>query len=848
MVRMHRLTGNRYLWRSDRMAFKFIYTPIDGKGNVKPETQLCVDIDGVDSINDIFKMYIVKKVGFWKGYKDGIPVDSIGVRLGMRYSQIEALRRSSEWHDAVDAYSQDETVRNKLKLDASGRKRSGRSLELDFELPEGLRATGKPKQVKSEIKHVEGKPIWEIEFEIPTERDTPSENEECLKEYLNDLNPSQLNAVTQAPGALLILAGPGSGKTRVLTTRIAHLVKQQYVKPNCCRAITFTRAATTEMRERLSKLGTEGVIVSTIHGLAREIIDNFYHSHPDLMQICLTAKRTAPICWIDGMNELKLPVFKYNEHAYRATPKEYLYLAFGQAADLEGHGLDRNQTSPSWVRSLEVTQELINERLNFTTQCRFWDRLASYVSLFHLKNYVNNVLEQEIRASLDPEDLTEIHKILSSFLRQYSIEFGDLLDSVALTYKSLLERKGLIDYTGQLLWAHKILQHDEDALAEAQDLYEAYFVDEFQDTDLVQFDMLRLLSVKHRNITVVGDPNQAIYGFRGADDNGIRCRFQETFPDANKVSLDVNYRSTQQIIDASYAVVADYQHDDWVQCRGEKEGSSVCFIQKLNEIESYPSDFTVLTRTNKRAKEIGKQLQRDGILYKICTRDNPTPHLGVPKMRVSPVIDVLRAAENFNDEQRILAAIQHVKGVGEKTLIHFRSKPHEIWHSTKTETFLAWLAKGVPTVMEVCASTILKVRNLMRYLPATEIVLEMEYLTEILDQFANCPTYVDLLAEASVEIRTIHSAKGLEFPVVVADLRGFKPWDHSNEELAEECRVLYVAMSRAEQELYLLGNNPQNFPNLKTLKAFIETQRENNPIDREKYLIDKFFGLSAKER
>ena len=638
----------------------------------------------------------------------------------------------------------------------------------------------------------------------------------------------------------------------MLTTRIAHLVKQHSVKPNCCRAITFTRAATTEMKEPLSKLGTEGVIVSTIHGLAREIVDKFYRTHPGLMQMCSTAKRTAPLCWIDGMDESRYLVFKApNGDTYPVKPENCLHLALGHVICLVKQGLGKTKTSFSWQRSLQNTMELklIKEGLNPTTtatQHRFWDQLASYVSLFHLKNYVNNVLGHSIRTPLDPEDLSEIRKILSSFLRQYSIEFEDFLNSVALIYKSLCETKGLIDYIGQLLWAHKILHHDEGVLAEAQDLYEAYFVDEFQDTDLVQFHMLRLLSEKHRNITVIGDPNQAIYGFRGADDNIIRCHFQETFPDANKVSLDVNYRSTHQIIDASYAVVADYQHDDWIRCIGEKQGSSVRFIQKLNEIESYPSDFTVLARTNKGAKESGLLLQQDGVLYKICTRDNPRSHLGIPSWRVIPVVDVLRAAQDFDDVQRILAAIQHVKGVGKKTMTRFRKDPAAMWMHPNTTEVVAWLAKGIPSVSEIYKSK--KLKLYIDFLQQEEIDLESEYLTKILDQFTSCPTYDELLEAASVEVRTIHSAKGLEYPHVVVDLRDFKPWDNSHEELAEECRVLYVAMSRAEQELYLLGSNQHNFPNLKLLKAYIETQRENNPIDREEYLIDKFFGLSTKER
>ena len=360
-------------------------------------------------------------------------------------------------------------------------------------------------------------------------------------------------------------------------------------------------------------------------------------------------------------------------------------------------------------------------------------------------------------------------------------------------------------------YAHQILKNDESVLADAQNLYKAYFVDEFQDTDPIQFDMLRLLSERHRNITVVGDPNQAIYSFRGADVKSI-LHFTDTFPDANTAALDVNYRSTQQIVDASYVVVADLQKTNHVRCEGLIEGTPVRFIQELNEIESYPSNFTVLARTNKTVKEAGQLLQRDGILYKICTRDSPRPHLGIPSWRMIPVLDVIRAAEDCNDVKKILAAVKHVIGVGEKTMEHFWRDPADMWLHPKTTNFVVWLANGVPSIPEIYASKTLKLY--IDYLLPSEITAEIEYLTMILEQCPNCPTYNDLLAEASVEIRTIHSAKGLEYPAVVVDLRGFKPWDYSDEELAEECRVLYVAMSRAEQQLYLLGtycNPARNF-------------------------------------
>ena len=639
-------------------------------------------------------------------------------------------------------------------------------------------------------------------------------------DYLKDLNHSQFRAVTHPLGVLRILAGPGSGKTRVLTTRIAHLVRQQGINPRRCRAITFTRSATKEMKDRLYGLGVEGVEISTIHALARELINRFYSSHPDLKEICKNANRTAPICWIDGMNKSDLPVIKHNkDETSHATPEMFLRLALGHLIDLLDQKVATKEIPDTWERAINMTDRRIEQRLGYKTKARFWQQLTMYVSLYHLKKYVNSVLGQEFYAEFAAEDFTEIKSILKPMLNDYAIDLVKFLEFVACLYKKVIEGYGLIDYTGQLIWAHAILRQDENTLTAAQDLYDVYFVDEFQDTDPVQTDTLRLLTEQSQNITVVGDPNQAIYGFRGADVKGIQ-NFENTFPSAETISLEVNYRSTHQIIEASYKVVGDYQDENWVKCKGLKEGIPVRFIQKLNEVESYPSDLVVLTRTNKGAKEIGDELKRLGILYKVRTQDYPTPYLAVSKLHITPVLDVIRGAENPNDTKRLLGAIQHVKGVGKQTLESFQKYPQTPWEHPKTAAFRKMIIPDTPTVEEIRSSKIFKL-NVPKNFPKNVFESDTQYMASILAAFEKCPTFDEILESTTLEIRTIHSAKGLEWKNVVVDLIGFKPYDNSEEELAEECRVLYVAMSRAEERLYLLGDNRYDFPNLDALQRFL---------------------------
>ena len=146
--------------------------------------------------------------------------------------------------------------------------------------------------------------------------------------FLENLNTSQLRAVQQEPSELLIFAGPGSGKTRVLTSRIAAFVLERDFLPSRLRAVTFTRAATVEMRERLNGYGIKGVTITTLHGLAREVINKFYRSHPHLVKMCAWAKREAPLCWIDGMDVTQLPLLDPKKDTVSANAGDRITAGF----------------------------------------------------------------------------------------------------------------------------------------------------------------------------------------------------------------------------------------------------------------------------------------------------------------------------------------------------------------------------------------------------------------------------------------------------------------------------------------------------------------------------------------
>lgn len=220
-------------------------------------------------------------------------------------------------------------------------------------------------------------------------------------EFLDDLNVSQLRAVEQDAGELLIFAGPGSGKTRVLTSRMAYFVLGRGFSPARLRAVTFTRTATAEMYEWLRGYGVKGVVISTLHGLAREVIKGFHQSHSHLYRICTGSKVSAPVCWIDGMDLSQHPVvYSVNSQSVGLTPEVGLRLALGCVAFC----LLMKQKPGVRIGSLEDALEvvaLLEKRSGLPTWMlrQFWERVAGYISLIRLKGYVSQAMGQSIDAT-----------------------------------------------------------------------------------------------------------------------------------------------------------------------------------------------------------------------------------------------------------------------------------------------------------------------------------------------------------------------------------------------------------------------------------------------------------------
>ena len=390
----------------------------------------------------------------------------------------------------------------------------------------------------------------------------------------SNLNASQLKAVSHDADILLILAGPGSGKTRVLTARMAHFVLERGYQPSRIRGVTFSRAATAEMQKRLKVMSVKGVRITTLHGLARDIVKSFHTELPALVSICRSARVPAPTCFVDWTDanasdedssnspaSKRLPLLgERNGKQVRLDPTLGIRLAFGHVVNCIQQGLDLEF---EWQRAfaVESTFDPSDAEEDAQNGLPFEARLAleRYISLSRLKKYVNDAIGKSIQASVEAEDMGRLWVAVGDFLEHHGVKRQDFLEYVYEVYFKVMYASALLDYTDQQIFAHQILASSTRALKNGQAMQDALFVDEFQDTDPVQYEIIRLLSDYGKiPLTVVGDPNQAIYGFRGADMDGI-LSFRRVYPCSTQVSLDINYRSTREIVDASYSVVKELQ-------------------------------------------------------------------------------------------------------------------------------------------------------------------------------------------------------------------------------------------------------------------------------------------------
>ncbi|HEX5474022.1 MAG TPA: UvrD-helicase domain-containing protein [Vicinamibacterales bacterium] len=624
--------------------------------------------------------------------------------------------------------------------------------------------------------------------------------------FLDKLNPEQREAVLRTDGPLLILAGAGSGKTRVITYRIAHLVGGGLARPEEVLAVTFTNKAAQEMRERVETLlgaDCRGIWLSTFHALCARLL-----------------RREAP--------------------------------AIGLSRDFVIYdSSDQIAVVKQAERELEIDDKLVPPRMALSR-------------ISHAKNRMEG--PDSLRGSWNIRD-EQIAKIYERYLRA-------LADSNALDFDDLL------------LKTVELFETSDPVRTRYAQQFRYVMVDEYQDTNRPQYLLIRRFAGVHRNLAVVGDPDQSIYKWRGADLRNI-LDFEHDFPDAHTVKLEQNYRSTQVILDAASAVIQQNRNRKdkhlWtdrkggapvVSFRGGDELEEADFIVRtVGEARAEDADTTVavLYRTNAQSRAIEDALMRQGIAYKIIggvrfyERREIKDALAYLKLIINPhddvslrrvinvpargigkgVMDSLHAIDPDSvlaDAPPLLAAalgeVRSARSLWAK-LVYAVDEGRLTPRATASLRVFRDLLTGLADMarQDTVSIVIGKMLDRSGYLndlrdedteEATERIANLMELVsaareyESHDAEASLGGFVDrlsLLSEADEEsgtrdahvwMMTLHAAKGLEFPVVImAGLEeGLFPHSRSSEdeeELEEERRLCYVGMTRARKRLVLTG-------------------------------------------
>jgi DNA helicase II / ATP-dependent DNA helicase PcrA len=605
------------------------------------------------------------------------------------------------------------------------------------------------------------------------------------QEYLADLNPAQREAVLTTEGPLLVVAGAGSGKTRVLTYRVAHLISACGVQPNEILAITFTNKAAGEMRERLEGL---------LGPLARAI-------------------------WI----------LTFHAACGRILRREAPRL-----------GYKTNFTIYDQADQVRLTKQCLEEL----------DRDP--------KRFVPGGIHAQISSAknqlIGPEE----------YLSRVASFYDQTVADVYRLYQKRLHDSNAVDFDDLLMLTVEVLERFPEALARWQKAFRYVLVDEYQDTNHAQYRLLQLLAGKHRNLMVVGDPDQSIYAFRGADIRNI-LEFERDFPETRVIPLEQNYRSTNTILRASNSVIAHNRERKEKNLWSELgEGLPVHVIEVEDEHaearfvaaeiaalveEGYSADeIAVFYRTNAQSRVLEDVLVRQGIAYQV---------IGGPRFyeraEIKDLIAYLQVLDNPFDAvslQRI--ANRPRRGIGDASLARLRAYadghgislfealayPEEagigaapLKNVSALRTILVSLQAAaqdlsVPDLIEAVLDRS-GYTNALEAERTIEAQGRLENLQELVGvgreyvQQAQEPSLSGFLQEISlysdqdairgeqslVTLMTIHNAKGLEFKAVfvIGMEEGIFPHIRSIEEqgVEEERRLAYVGMTRAEERLVL---------------------------------------------
>ncbi len=591
---------------------------------------------------------------------------------------------------------------------------------------------------------------------------------------LEDTNSLQREAILHTKGPLLVLAGAGSGKTRVITCKFAHLVKKKKFVPASIFTVTFSHKTADEMRERISQL-TESDVRNT---------------------------------WIGT----------FHSQCNRILRKEIK--ALGYKSDFSIYDEDDQ---------CNLIRHILKE-------------LNIYEALYKGVSSRIGILKASL---ISPEE----------FLSQGDgFSFDEKLGRVYLKYQDELKRCNALDFDDLIMSTVRLFEESPDILKKYTALFPYILVDEFQDTNKAQYRLLQLLSSAHKSICVAGDDDQSICKFRGAEVNNI-LSFEKDFPEATIIKLEQNYRSTQNILDVSGAVIEKNPDREPKKLWTDKGcGDKVCYCRFNTEDEesryvartikdlylknNYEYDnFAILYRINLQARAIEDALREEDIPYHVISGTS-----FYHRREIKDLLSYMRIALNHNDNVSMRRIINSPpRGIGASTIskIEQEAKKNSVGLFAAMNTVLKSnsiapslkekLQDFVKVINTLSAATyktaadMLKdivertgyiedieeerLQNIMELITSAENVSVKDFLEKV---SLTPPTSGDVPRKSSVSMMTLHCAKGLEFPVVfiVGVEEGILPYFKAIEEqseMQEERRLFYVGMTRAKDILCLNG-------------------------------------------
>lgn len=611
-------------------------------------------------------------------------------------------------------------------------------------------------------------------------------------DFLAGLNPQQKEAVAHVDGALLLLAGAGSGKTRVITQRIAHLIRGHHVPGPSVLAVTFTNKAAGEMRDRVRNLLGDSSTLSS------PFVATFH-------SFCVRMLRRDG----KGLADIR-PGFSTQFNIYDADDQLALIKQI-----FRNLGLDEKQ---------------------------FMQYRAALSRISHAKNHQQGPSDVA-KGAMDPKASR-----LAVVFEQYEVG---------------LRKANALDFDDLLLESVRLLRHDAVTRDSYNRRFEFVMIDEYQDTNRCQYDLMRLLTQSHKNICVVGDEDQSIYGWRGADIRNI-LDFEKDYPDAKVIRLEQNYRSTKNILEAASKVIANNKerkgkwlwtdHDTGAKIgfyeAGDAENEALFIADTLDRhLRENPKDrVAVLYRTNSQSRPIEEAMRRYNRKYLVVGGFS-----FYQRAEVKDILSYLRTVANPDDSialQRIINV--PARGIGKTTVEQAERYALEndisLWKAVERlseeralgaragnaviiflrmidELRAAMETKPIHELLQLILersgySQMLKEDNTPESEGRTENIQELvnaaadaaergESISDFLDHSALVADADDLDENAQVSLLTMHNAKGLEFPLVfIAGMEeGLFPHSRSIQgdaaALEEERRLCYVGMTRAEKRLYL---------------------------------------------